>query len=156
MPAFRNPEKKPALIFTADEKGNLIAPIWSSHVEKIAIRDPLKLGILFETFEPNFEAFVNFALPQAQKMLDSNSSSQSLEIVGLNAQGKLVDILWSNSKAGSEIPLHERMFAKRTKTRRTWNQGSTTEADWFLNDGSKLLMRGEDALIVDHKPQASF
>ena len=156
MPAFRNPEKKPALIFTADEKGNLIAPIWSSHVEKIAIRAPLKLGTLIETFEPNFEAFVNFALPQAQKMLDSNSSSQSLEIVGLNAQGKLVDILWSNSKAGSEIPLHERMFAKRTKTRRTWNQGSTTEADWFLNDGSKLLMRGEDALIVDHKPQASF
>ena len=47
-------------------------------------------------------------------MLDSNSSSQSLEIVGLNAQGKLVDILWSNSKAGSKS-LHERMFAKEPK-----------------------------------------
>ena len=155
MPAFRNPEKS-QLIFTADEKGNLIAPIWSSHVETIAIRDPLELGKLIETFEPNFEAFVNFALPQAQKMLDSNSSSQALEIVGLNTDGKLVDILWSNRESVSEIPLHLRMFSKRTKTRRTWNQGSTTEADWFLNDGSKLLMRGEDALIVDHNPQASF
>ena len=156
IPAFRNPDKKPALIFTADEKGNLIAPIWSSHVEKIAIRDPLESGASLETFEPNFEAFVNFALPRVQKMLDSNLSSQSLEIVGLNPQGKLVDILWSNRENDSEIPLHERMFAKRTKTRRTWNQGSTTEADWFLNDGTKLLLRGEDALTVDHKNQVSF
>ena len=90
---FRNPEKKPALIFTADEKGNLIAPIWSSHVETIGDSRPLELGKLIETFEPNFEAFVNFALPKL-KMLDSNFL-QALEIVGLNTDGKLVDILAS-------------------------------------------------------------
>ena len=74
-------------------------------------------------------------------MLDSNSSSQSLEIVGLNPDGKLVDILWSNRKAFQKFLYMRECLQKRTKTRRTWNQGSTTEADWFLNDGSKLLMR---------------
>ena len=153
MPAFRNPERKPALVFTADEKGNLIAPIWTSQIEAIVLRDINGLNDIQE-FAPNYEAFTNFALPQAIE-LDNNESSGEFAIIGTDLYGRKVDLLWSSKPSPGSIHLHDRILAKRTKTRRTWDQGSAVEADWFLDDGSQILLRGDDEISIGHIPSPS-
>ena len=147
MPAFRNPNKKPALVYTADDKGNLIAPIWSSYIQTIVLSSSDSINPI-EEYAPNLEAFTNFALPKALEM-DSNSSGALIEISGLDASGRKVDILWSNRENSKNIPLNARIFAKRTKTRRSWIHGSAVDTDWYLNDGTKILLRGTDDILID-------
>ena len=130
MPAFRNPERKPALVFTADEKGNLIAPIWTSQIESIVLRDTNELNDI-QDFAPNYE------------------------IIGTDLYGRKVDLLWSSKPSPGSIHLHDRILAKRTKTRRTWDQGSAVEADWFLDDGSQILLRGDEEISIGHIPSPS-
>jgi hypothetical protein len=153
MPAFRNPDRKPALVFTADEKGNLIAPIWTSQIESIVLRDTNELNDIQE-FAPNYEAFANFALPQAIE-LENNESIGELEIIGTDLYGRKVDLLWSSKPSPGSIHLHDRILAKRTKTRRTWDQGSALEADWFLDDGSQILLRGDEEISIGHIPSSN-
>lgn len=150
IPRFRNPDRKPSLVYSADEKRNLIAPIWSSDIDSIVLRNAKEFSVI-EKFDPIYESFTNFALPRAIEM-DANSSQTALEIVGLDSFGRKIDVLWSNQKDSPVIPLHKRIFAQRTKTRRTWSQGSALEADWFLDDGSKILLRGDDDISIGHLP----
>ena len=54
LPPHRNPEKKPALVYTADEKDNLISPIWSSHINSIVLRKAISKEII-ETYPPTMK-----------------------------------------------------------------------------------------------------
>ena len=96
IPRFRNPDRKPSLVYSADEKRNLIAPIWSSDIDSIVLRNAKELSVI-EKFDPIYESFTNFALPRAIEM-DANSSQTALEIVGLDSFGRKIDVLWSNQK----------------------------------------------------------
>ena len=39
IPTYRNPDNIPAYVYTLDDKGNEIVPIWSSHMQSFAIRN---------------------------------------------------------------------------------------------------------------------
>ena len=179
LPASRNPQKKPALVYSADEKGNLISPIWSSHIDSIEIRYTSRdKNKTIEKFgpPPTYEAFINEALPKAQALVaDKNSTlaNQGLQIVGVpqpvskntddnstfvNNESKIVDemignnpifILWDSRKSEKIIPLHQRIFAKRTKTKRKWKEGTASSTSWFLNDGTMLPIRDRRYEMVD-------
>ena len=153
IPAYRNPDHLPAKVFTVDDRGNEIVPIWSSHIVQLGIRN-MDGYLLPERFESNYEIYSQTVRPAAEKVLlaldlsnDPNlpiyeKRGGAVEIVGLNAQGVIIDVLWSSSATSKVIALEERIFAKRTKIRREWKDGFSSEANWLLKNGSTLNLRG--------------
>ena len=69
----------------------------------------------------------------------------AVEIVGLDKNGNIIDILWSSIQTGEIIPLDERIDRKRTKLKRTWQEGSASEAKWLLSNGSQITIRDESS-----------
>ena len=110
--------------------------------------------LLPERFEANYEIYSQTVRPAAEKVLlaldlrnDPNlpiyeKRGGAVEIVGLTAQGVIIDVLWSSSATSKVIALEERIFAKRTKIRREWKDGFSSEANWLLKNGSTLNLRG--------------
>ena len=158
IPAYRNPDQLPALVYTVDDRGNEIVPIWSSHIVRLGIRN-MDGFMLPDTFEANFEIYSQTVRPAAEDVLlaldvsnDPNlpiyeKRGAAVEVVGLDQNGVIIDVLWSSSVTSDIIPLEERIFAKRIKVRRKWNHGFSNHADWFLNDGSTLNLRGNNQLV---------
>ena len=70
----------------------------------------------------------------------------AVEVVALNSEKVIIDVLWSSRNNENIIPLDERINARRTKIRRSWNEGLAGEADWLLHDGSQLSLRASDPL----------
>jgi hypothetical protein len=157
VPSYRNPTNAPALVCAIDERGNEIIPIWSSHIREIAIRN-MDGFLLKGRFEPTYEAFVFDAMNLANETLlaiDTNLDQRTLsrfdrqgaavEIVGLDKNGNIIDILWSSIQSSEVIPLDERIDRKRTKMKRTWQEGSASEANWLLSNGSQITIRDESS-----------
>ena len=155
IPGYRNPDHLPAKVFTVDDRGNEIVPIWSSHIVKLGIRN-MDGFLLPETFEANYEIYSQTVRPAAEKVLlaldlsnDPNlpiyeKRGGAVEIVGLNDQGVIIDVLWSSSATSKVIALEERIFAKRTKIQREWKAGFSSDAAWLLKNGSTLNLRGNN------------
>ena len=155
IPAYRNPNNFPAYVYTLDDKGNEIVPIWSSHIKKFAIRN-MDGFLLPERFEPKYEYFVGKAKPSAVKLVQAldlsgdphlayyEKKGAAVEVVGIKSDNVIVDILWSSRENKDVIPLDERINARRTKIRRTWHEGVAGQADWLLPDGSKLSLQAAD------------
>jgi hypothetical protein len=158
IPSYRNPNNSPALVYAIDERGNEIMPIWSSHIQEIAIRN--MDGFLLKTkFSPTYEAFVFDARKLADETLlaidtslDPETLSRldregaSVEIVGLDENGVIIDILWSSNQSKEIIPLDERIDRKRTKLKRSWNEGTTSETKWLLSNGSRITIQDDPSL----------
>ena len=153
IPSYRNPNNEPALVFAIDERGNEIMPIWSSHIQKIAIRN-MDGFLLKKQFPATYEAFVFDAITLAEETLlaiDTNldpailsqfdKEGKSVEIVGLNEKNQIIDILWSSRKTSGVIPLDERIDRKRTKLKRSWDDGMANEANWLLSNGSNITIK---------------
>lgn len=152
IPSYRNPENLPAWVYTIDERGDKIAPIWSSHISKIGLA---KLNGTREEIEdleykPNYEEFIkakNYASENFSFGGDVNFSEQVtrnknvLEIVGIDKKGNVVDILWSSNELSELIPLHKRIEHKRIKIKRKWSEGLTHEAIWSLTNGSRIHIK---------------
>lgn len=157
IPAYRNPKNLPAYVYTLDDKGNEIVPIWSTHINKFAIRN-MDGYLLPDRFEPKYEYFTRKAKPSAVKLVqaldlsgDPNLSyyekkGGAVEVIGLDSENVIVDILWSSRENVEVIPLDERINARRTRIRRTWNDGFAREADWLLRNGSQLSLRVQDEM----------
>lgn len=157
IPAYRNPKNLPAYVYTLDDKGNEIVPIWSTHINKLAIRN-MDGFLLSDRFEPKYEYFIRKAKPSAIKLVqaldlsgDPNLSyyekkGAAVEVVALDSENVIIDILWSSRKNKDIISLDERINARRTKIRRTWNEGFAREADWLLHNGSQLSLRAEEEM----------
>lgn len=162
IPSYRNPNNSPALIYAIDERGNEIMPIWSSHIQQIAIRN--MDGFLLKTkFSPTYESFVFDARKLADETLlaidtslDPKTLSKldregaSVEIVGLDENGVIIDILWTSNQSKEVIPLDERIDRKRTKLKRRWNEGITSETKWLLSNGSRITIQDETDLSVSN------
>ncbi|MDG0964279.1 MAG: hypothetical protein P8O23_04405 [Opitutales bacterium] len=155
IPSYRNPNNAPALVCAIDERGNEITPIWSSHIQEIAIRN-MDGFLLDDRFNATYEDFVFDAMNLANETLlaidttlDPEILSQferqgaSVEIVGLDKRGVIIDILWSSKQSSDIIPLDERIDRKRTKLKRTWQNGTTSEANWLLSNGSQINIKNE-------------
>lgn len=157
IPAYRNPDNIPAYVYTLDEKGNEIVPIWSSHIQTFAIRN-MDGFLLPDRFEPKYEYFVGKAKPAATKLVQALDLSgdpnlgyyekrgKAVEVVALDSQDVIIDILWSSRDKENVIPLDGRINARRTRIRRSWKEGIAGQADWLLHDGSQLSLRAEDPL----------
>jgi antitoxin component YwqK of YwqJK toxin-antitoxin module len=157
IPAYRNPDNIPAYVYTLDEKGNEIVPIWSSHIKEFAIRN-MDGFLLPDRFEPKYEYFVGKAKPAAVKLVQALDLSGdpnlayyekrggAVEVVGLNSKNVIVDVLWSSREKEDVIPLDNRINARRTRIRRSWQEGVAGQADWLLHDGSQLSLRAADPL----------
>ena len=48
----------------------------------------------------------------------------SLELVGLDSEGEVIDILWSSNQRPEVIPLDDRILRKRPNVRRSWETGN--------------------------------
>ncbi len=138
IPKYRNPDNSPAEVYTLDEQGNEIVPIWSSHISRIAIRN--ETGYLEDVkFEPNYESY-----GEAEKYA-IEMGGFPLEVVGLDKKGEIIDVLWAGGQHSEAIPLPERIKVRRVKVRRSWKKGYASEALWLLTNGSKISIR-EDVL----------
>lgn len=157
IPSYRNPNNAPALVCAIDERGNEITPIWSSHIQAIAIRN-MDGFLLDARFNATYEDFVFDAMNLANETLlaidttlDPEILSQferqgaSVEIVGLDSRGVIIDILWSSKQSNEIIPLDERIDRKRKKLKRTWQKGTTSEANWLLSNGSQITIKNENS-----------
>ena len=155
IPSYRNPNNAPALVYAIDERGNEIIPIWSSHIKEIAIRN-MDDFLLPARFKPTYEAFVFEAMNLANETLLAIDTSLDLEaiakfdqegaaveIVGLDKNGKIIDILWSSRQTTEVVPLDERIDRKRKKLKRTWQQGKASEANWLLSNGSRITIKNQ-------------
>ena len=157
IPAYRNPDNIPAYVYTLDDKGNEIVPIWSSHIQSFAIRN-MDGFLLPDRFEPKYEYFVRQAKPAAIKLVQAldlsgdpnlgyyEKKGNAVEVVALDSNKVIIDVLWSNRDNENVISLDERINARRTKIRRSWKEGVAGQADWLLHDGSQLSLRASDPL----------
>ena len=157
IPTYRNPKNLPAYVYTLDDKGNEIVPIWSTHIKKFAIRN-MDGYLLPDRFEPKYEYFTRKAKPSAIKLVkaldlsgDPNlayyeKKGMAVEVVGIDAENVIIDILWSSRDRAEVISLDERINARRTRIRRSWSEGFSNEADWLLHNGSQLSLRAQDEL----------
>ncbi|MDG1138993.1 MAG: hypothetical protein P8N49_05680 [Opitutales bacterium] len=158
IPSYRNPDKEPALVFTVDNRGNEIVPIWSSHIQSFAVRN-LDGFLLPKSFpKTTYETYLDEIVPFAQEWMVQLDLSEdpkipvfinqgaSVDIVGLNDKGEIIDIFWSSPLKTTTDTLENRIFAKRMKISRDWDQGNSSEADWLLHNGSKLFLRGKSNL----------
>ena len=158
IPSYRNPNNAPALVYAIDERGNEIMPIWSSNIHEIAIRN--MDGFLLKTkFSPTYESFVFDARNLAEETLLAidtgldpevlsrlDREGASIEIVGLDKKGAIIDILWSSNQSSEIVPLDERIDRKRTKLKRSWNEGTANEARWLLSNGSRITIKDESSI----------
>ena len=134
IPAYRNPDNAPALVYTLDAKGNEIIPIWSSHINKIAIRE--QNGFLMDkTYTPTYESFV-----EAQKLAESLTESIH-EVVGVDKKNQVIDILWSENILKNVTALPDRINKQWVKTLRSWDEGYASDALWLLSNGSQISIR---------------
>lgn len=158
IPAYRNPDNEPALVYTIDKRGNEIVPIWSTHVKEFAVRN-LDGFLLPKRFpKTTYEAYLDEIVPFTEEWMVKLDLSQdpkistyiaqgaSVDIVGLNQKGEIVDVFWSSPSKTSTDTLENRIFAKRVKISRSWESGHSSEADWLMNNGSKLYLRGNSKL----------
>ena len=164
LPAYRNREDQPAKIFALDERGNEIVPIWSTNIFKIVIRD-LNGSFLEKRYDHTFEDY-DTAKQRAEFLRDEHgiaaveSSEESLdphevrsinrrkttpaiEVLGIDKNGKVIDVLWTSDPDSHVIALHERITKKRYRVMRAWLDGKSWGARWFLPDGSKLSILDE-------------
>ena len=121
--------------------------------QKIAIRN-MDGFLLKKQFPATYEAFVFDAITLAEETLlaiDTNldpailsqfdKEGKSVEIVGLNEKNQIIDILWSSRKTSGVIPFDERIDRKRTKLKRSWDDGMANEANWLLSNGSNITIK---------------
>ena len=106
-------------------------------------------------YPPTYEAFRYFAVKTAEEILLSLEISQkqkvmayqqmgsSLELVGLDSEGEVIDILWSSNQRPEVIPLDDRILRKRPKVRRSWESGNSAEAEWLISDGLRLVIQNQ-------------
>lgn len=134
IPAYRNRENAPALVYTLDEKGNEIVPIWSSHIIKIAIRKG-NGNLLKETYNPTYESFV-----EAQELAESLTESTH-DVVGVDKKNQVIDILWSGNILKVATALPDRINKQWIKTLRSWDKGYASDTLWLLSNGSQISIR---------------
>jgi hypothetical protein len=107
-----------------------------------------------------YEAYLDEVIPFTEEWMVQLDLSQdpridayiqdgaSVDIVGLNERGEIIDIFWSSPRKESTDTLDKRIFAKRIKILRDWEEGSSSQADWLMNNGSKLFLRGKSSLTT--------
>jgi len=134
IPAYRNPDNAPALVYSLDVKGNEIVPLWSSHIEKIGIRKGNGF-LLEETFKPTYESF-----QEAQKKAEE-TTEPNVEVVGLDKKGQIIDILWPGNTLKNGAALPDRINKHWVKTMRSWDKGYASDALWLLSNGSQISIR---------------
>ena len=153
VPSYRNPKDLPALVYTIDDKGERIAPIWSSHISEIRLRRS-DGTLLDKSFKANYEDFIkameyasdNYSYGGDIKFTEESPAIRGknvLEVVGINLKGDkivVVDILWSSNELSENVSLNKRINKKRIKIRRKWSEGITNETIWSLTTGSKIRM----------------
>ena len=108
-----------------------------------------------KVFQPTYESYLNEAIVYAKEIVNQldagndprvaiyEKNGASVDIVGIDESGSIIDLFWSSRRSKNKDPLEERIFARRVKILRGWENGVSTEADWLLNDGSKLFLRGK-------------
>jgi len=151
IPAYRNPKNLPAKVFAIDASGQKIAPIWSSAVEFLAIRNFDGL-ILRHRYDPTYESYSTQALAKANEILieqdlSENSAgnfgaqTRALEVVGLDANGEIIDIFWCSDHRDDIVDLDERILRKRKKIQRNWDQGKSSVSEWLIADGLRMVIK---------------
>ena len=160
IPAYRNKDNEPALVYTIDSRGNEIVPIWSSHIKQFAVRNLDGFLLPKKFLKTTYEAYLDEVIPFTEEWMVQLDLSQdprvdayiqdgaSVDIVGLNERGEIIDIFWSSPRKESTDTLDKRIFAKRIKILRDWEEGSSSQADWLMNNGSKLFLRGKSSLTT--------
>ncbi|MBU61871.1 MAG: hypothetical protein CMI26_05150 [Opitutae bacterium] len=164
LPAYRNREDQPAKIFALDERGNEIVPIWSTNIFKIVIRD-LNGSFLEKRYDHTFEDYQTAkekaeslshehgiaAMESSEESLDPHEfrsinhrkTKPAIDVLGIDKNGKVIDVLWTSAPDSHVIALHERISKKRYRVMRAWLDGKSWGARWFLPDGSKLSILDE-------------
>ena len=152
IPAYRNPKNLPAKVFCVDQRGGKIAPVWSSEIIELAVRD-MNENILPERYKPNFEAYRDQAVQKAKDtVLSSDLSDDSatqgtrgnfstVEVIALNSKGEIRDILWSNITRKDTLDLEQRILQKRKRIHRSWEAGEATASEWSISTGLNLIIR---------------
>ncbi|MEK9772418.1 MAG: hypothetical protein VW576_02525 [Opitutae bacterium] len=152
IPSYRNPKNLPAKVFCVDQRGGKIAPVWSSEIVELAVRD-IEGKILPERFDPNFESYRDSALIKAKDVaLSSDLANDSLkqgisgkfptvEIIALNEKGEIKDILWSSFSRKDSLDLEQRILQKRKRIHRFWEAGDATASEWSISSGLNLIIR---------------
>jgi antitoxin component YwqK of YwqJK toxin-antitoxin module len=176
LPAYRNREDQPAKIFALDERGNEIVPIWSTNIFEIVIRD-LNGSFLEKRDAPTFEDYETAkksaellrrehgiaAVESSDESLDPHEvrsinrrkTTPAIEVLGIDKNGKVIDVLWTSDPDSHIIALHERITKKRYRVMRAWLDGKSWGARWFLPDGSKLSILDERRREIIHRDKES-
>ena len=152
LPAYRNPKQLPAKVFAVDSRGNRIAPIWSSDVDSMAIRNmdgfllPFRFDTTFETYRDDAltkasDVLSTLELSEPEKVSEYMKMGASIEVVGLNSEGQVIDILWSSRKQEGVTPLESRILSKRAMIKRAWDSGDSPQAEWLIPDGLRLVIQ---------------
>jgi antitoxin component YwqK of YwqJK toxin-antitoxin module len=164
LPAYRNREDQPAKIFALDERGNEIVPIWSTNISKIVIRD-LDGSFLEKRYDHTFEGYKSAKQraefrrddqgiasvesseesldPLEVRSIDRGKTTPAIEVIGIDKNGKLIEVLWTSDPDSRVIALHERITKKRRRELRAWLDGKSWGSRWYLPDGSKLSILDE-------------
>lgn len=152
IPAYRNPQNLPAKVYCIDHRGGKIAPVWSSEITELAVRDN-RGNILPDRYDPNFESYRDQAVKKAKDVvLSSDLSNNSIlpaingkipavEIIALNNEGEIRDILWSSISRKDSLDLEQRILQKRKRIHRSWDAGDATTSVWSISSGLNLIIR---------------
>jgi antitoxin component YwqK of YwqJK toxin-antitoxin module len=166
LPAYRNRKDQPAKIFALDERGNEIVPIWSTDIFEIVIRDlngsflETRYGHTFEQYEKakqiaeaeflRYEHGISVVErseesldPDEVRSIDRRKTTLAIEVLGIDKNGKVIEVLWTSDPDSHVIALHERITKERELVQRAWLDGKSWGVRWYLPDGSKLSILDE-------------
>ena len=155
IPAYRNPKNIPAIVYCVDRRSSRIAPVWSSAIHELAIRN-FDGNILNDRFSPNYENYSKNALMKAKELSlsrelsDSSThktptnSNKGVEIIALDQPGVVHDIVTSEFPNNGIPNLEERIFKKRKRIHRSWKSGEALTSEWSISSGLNLIIRSNE------------
>ena len=78
---------------------------------------------------------LSLEISQKQKVMAYQQMGSSLELVGLDSEGEVIDIFMEQQSTPRSYSLDDRILRKRPKVRRSWESGNSAEAEWLISDG---------------------
>ncbi|MFP6893279.1 MAG: hypothetical protein VCA18_05980, partial [Opitutales bacterium] len=81
--------------------------------------------------------------PLEVRSINRRKTTQAMEVLGIDKNGKVIEVLWTSDPDSHVIALHERITKKRLRLMRAWLDGKSWGVRWFLRDGSKLSILDE-------------
>ena len=133
IPAYRNPEKKPVVIMGMDAQGNPVAPLWTTDVREIAIRDEDGNLLPSSGFGSSYSSYV-----AAKERAQEFAAAQILSPADLPPEFDLIGLDHQRRVVSNVLPQRHKLLE------RDWVEHASLGAKLYLPTGKFVWIREKE------------